>query len=76
MASRGGDPDPFTRRPRQEMEADPFDAMREQMEKERENFFRGVNPRDWPEGGSVRPGGFPSRVSANKNKPSGELITV
>jgi len=47
---------------------DPFENMREQMEKERDEFFKNVNPRDWPndrERGSMfnRPrtsfGGFP-----------------
>ena len=27
---------------------DPFENMREQMEKDRDQFFRNVNPRDWP----------------------------
>ena len=27
---------------------DPFENMREQMEKERDEFFKNVNPRDWP----------------------------
>merc|ERR1712013_381854 len=38
--------------------ADPFESMREQMEKERENFFKGVNPRDWPNENNTRGGLF------------------
>lgn len=41
---------------------DPFGNMREQMERERENFFKTVNPRDWPSDSSVR-GGIFNRVS-------------
>ena len=42
---------------------DPFERMREQMEKERENFFQGVNPRDWPNEGNATRGGLFNRVS-------------
>ena len=44
---------------------DPFGNMREQMERERENFFK-TNPRDWPSDSSVR-GGMFSRVSISKD---------
>ena len=41
---------------------DPFGNMREQMERERDNFFKTVNPRDWPNDSSLR-GGLFNRVS-------------
>ena len=41
---------------------DPFGNMREQMERERDNFFKTVNPRDWPSDSSAR-GGMFNRVS-------------
>jgi len=37
---------------------DPFGNMREQMERERDNFFKTVNPRDWPSDSSMRGGMF------------------
>merc|ERR1712038_1880005 len=40
---------------------DPFESMREQMDRERDNFFRGVNPRDWPNEGTASRGGFFNR---------------
>ena len=43
---------------------DPFGNMREQMERERENFFK-TNPRDWGSDSSVR-GGMFSRVSISR----------
>ena len=44
---------------------DPFESMREQMDRERDNFFRGVNPRDWPnEGAAGSRGGIFNRVSS------------
>jgi len=64
MAGQNVEGDPFTRRSmlHEREGADPFENMREQMEKERENFFRGVNPRDWPnEAPGSRGGVFDSR---------------
>merc|ERR1712013_532935 len=40
---------------------DTFESMREQMDRERDNFFRGVNPRDWPNEGTASRGGFFNR---------------
>lgn len=57
MSEQGGEPDPFGRREA----GDPFESMREQMEKERENFFRGVNPRDWPNDSTTSRGGLFNR---------------
>merc|ERR1711963_924136 len=37
------------------------ESMREQMDRERDNFFRGVNPRDWPNEGTASRGGFFNR---------------
>jgi len=67
MAGQNGDPDPFGRRSvAQDREGvDPFESMREQMDRERDNFFRGVNPRDWPnEGAAGSRGGIFNRVSS------------
>lgn len=55
MAGQNGEPDPFGRRNLD------FESMREQMEKERENFFRGVNPRDWPDDPNASRGGIFNR---------------
>merc|ERR1712013_285443 len=52
------DPSHFGRRSVTSDRADPFESMREQMEKERENFFKGVNPRDWPSENNARGGLF------------------
>lgn len=41
--------------------SDPFESMREQMDRERENFFRGVNPREWPSETNEPRGGFFNR---------------
>ena len=43
------------------MEADPFENMREQMERERDQFFKAA-PREWPSDNLSR-GGMFSRVS-------------
>lgn len=55
MAGQNGEPDPFGRRNLD------FESMREQMEKERENFFRGVNPREWPDDTNASRGGIFNR---------------
>ena len=52
------------------MEADPFENMREQMERERDQFFKAA-PRDWPSDNLSR-GGMFSRVSPRGLK----LMTV
>ena len=67
MAGQNGDPDPFGRRSvaHEREGVDPFESMREQMDRERDNFFRGVNPRDWPnEGAAGSRGGIFNRVSS------------
>ena len=61
MSEQAGESDPFGRREA----GDPFESMREQMEKERENFFRGVNPREWPNDSTTSRGGLFNRVSGN-----------
>ena len=43
------------------MEADPFENMREQMERERDQFFKAA-PREWPSDNLSR-GGMFTRVS-------------
>jgi len=55
MAGQNGEPDPFGRRSvaHEREGVDPFESMREQMDRERDNFFRGVNPRDWPNEGAA-----------------------
>ena len=65
MASQNGEPDPFPRHSaaRDREGVDPFESMREQMDRERDNFFRGVNPRDWPNEGAAARGGLFNRVS-------------
>ena len=40
-----------------DMEADPFENMREQMERERDQFFKAA-PRDWPSDNMSRGGMF------------------
>ena len=40
-----------------DMEADPFENMREQMERERDQFFKAA-PRDWPSDNISRGGMF------------------
>jgi len=55
------DPNHFGRRSVTSERADPFENMREQMEKERENFFKGVNPRDWPNDNNTPRGGLFNR---------------
>ena len=68
MAGQNGEPDPFGRRSVAGEGVDPFESMREQMDRERENFFRGVNPRDWPnEGAAGSRGGIFNRVSSIQN---------
>lgn len=54
---------PFSRPSRgmAEDNRDPFENMREQMEKDRENFFRGVNPREWPNDTNTSRGGIFNR---------------
>ena len=44
-----------------DMEADPFENMREQMERERDQFFKAA-PREWPSDNLSR-GGMFTRVS-------------
>merc|ERR1719192_117451 len=61
MAGQNGEPDPFGRRSVAGEGVDPFESMREQMDRERENFFRGVNPRDWPNEGAAARGGLFNR---------------
>lgn len=62
MSGHGSeDPSHFGRRSVTSDRADPFESMREQMEKERENFFKGVNPREWPNENNAR-GGLFNRV--------------
>ena len=62
MSGQGSeDPNHFGRRSVTSERTDPFESMREQMEKERENFFKGVNPRDWPNENNPR-GGLFNRV--------------
>ena len=56
------DPNHFGRRSVTSDRTDPFESMREQMEKERENFFKGVNPRDWPNENNTGRGGLFNRV--------------
>jgi len=66
MSGQGSeDPNHFGRRSVTSDRTDPFENMREQMEKERENFFKGVNPRDWPNENNTRGGLFnrPPRTS-------------
>jgi len=59
MSGQGSeDPNHFGRRSVTSDRTDPFESMREQMEKERENFFKGVNPRDWPNENNTRGGLF------------------
>jgi len=59
MSGQGSeDPNHFGRRSVTSERTDPFESMREQMEKERENFFKGVNPRDWPNENNPRGGLF------------------
>eukprot|EP00092_Neocalanus_flemingeri_P005219 GFUD01005612.1.p1 GENE.GFUD01005612.1~~GFUD01005612.1.p1 ORF type:complete len:686 (-),score=125.74 GFUD01005612.1:1051-3108(-) len=55
------DPSHFGRRSVTSDTPDPFANMREQMEKERENFFKGVNPRDWPNENNTARGGLFNR---------------
>jgi len=55
------DPNHFGRRSVTSDRTDPFESMREQMEKERENFFKGVNPRDWPNENNTGRGGLFNR---------------
>ena len=67
MSGQGSeDPNHFGRRSVTSDKTDPFENMREQMEKERENFFKGVNPRDWPNENNTR-GGLFNRVCYTKN---------
>ena len=70
MAGQNGEPDPFGRRSVAGEGVDPFESMREQMDRERENFFRGVNPRDWPNEGAAARGGLFNRVSLNRKTAS------
>jgi len=59
MSGHGSeDPNHFGRRSVTSDRTDPFESMREQMEKERENFFKGVNPREWPNENNARGGLF------------------
>ena len=41
-----------------DMEADPFENMREQMERERDQFFKAAPARDWPSDNISRGGMF------------------
>ena len=41
----------------EDMEADPFENMREKMERERDQFFKAA-PRDWPSDNISRGGMF------------------
>jgi len=50
---------------------DPFGNMREQMERERDNFFKTVNPRDWPNDSSLRGGLFNRPRTSFAGFPSG-----
>jgi len=50
---------------------DPFGNMREQMERERDNFFKTVNPRDWPSDSSMRGGMFNRPRTSFGGFPSG-----
>merc|ERR1712013_524744 len=59
------DPSHFGRRSVTSDRADPFESMREQREKERENFFKGVNPRDWPNENNTRGGLFNRTTSSS-----------
>eukprot|EP00090_Calanus_glacialis_P000670 TRINITY_DN10444_c0_g1_i1.p1 TRINITY_DN10444_c0_g1~~TRINITY_DN10444_c0_g1_i1.p1 ORF type:complete len:668 (-),score=164.87 TRINITY_DN10444_c0_g1_i1:987-2990(-) len=62
MSGQGSeDPNHFGRRSVTSDRTDPFESMREQMEKERENFFKGVNPRDWPNENNTARGGLFNR---------------
>jgi len=53
---------------------DPFGNMREQMERERENFFKTVNPRDWPSDSSMRGGMFNRPRTSFGGFPSGSSV--
>jgi len=54
--------EPFLKTRSTSEKGDPFESMREQMEKERDDFFRGSNPREWQnEPKMQRHGGFFNR---------------
>merc|ERR1712098_113926 len=53
--------DPFLRSRSGHERGDPFENMREQMERERDNFFRGSNQRDWQNEPNMSRHGFFNR---------------